>query len=214
MEEATAFVGLGANRDDRLGTIEAALVVLDDTDGIAVVDVSAVYETAPWGGVDDDGVERHVAEQQPYLNAVVRLRTTLGPHELLDELLATEAAFGRDREAEQRWGSRVLDLDLLLHGEEVVDDPPRLVVPHPRLAERAFVLVPLSEVFPGGTLPDGTRITRLLLGLGAIEGVDLHVRLTDLPGSGRLVERPEGPGGGPAVMADDWADSRPEPPAP
>lgn len=208
----TAFVGVGANEADRLGTIEAALVVLDDTDGIRVVDVSAVYETAPWGGVDDDDTERHVTDQQAYLNAVARLETSLSAHALLTELLATEAAFGRDRDREERWGSRALDLDLLLYGDEVVDDPPRLVVPHPRMAERAFVLVPLSEVHPGGSMPDGTRLTRLLLGLGGIEGIDLHVRLAEVPGSARLVERPDGPRGGPAVMAADWDASRPDPP--
>lgn len=185
-----AFVAIGANQGDRLGTVEAALVVLDDTPGIAVLDVSAVYESAPQGGVDDDGVTRDVADQPPYLNAVAKLGTTLSPHELLDELLATEAGFGRDRDREQRWGPRVLDLDLLLYGGRVVDDPPRLVVPHPRMAERAFVLVPLSEVFAGGTLPDGTRITRLLLGLDGMEGLDLHVRLAEVPGSERLIDRP------------------------
>ncbi len=207
-ETATAFVGMGANTGDRLGTIEAALVVLDDTDGVEVVDVSGVYESAPWGGVDDDGTARHVTDQPPFLNAVARLRTTLSPHDLLAELLATEAAFGRDRAAEQRWGPRVLDLDLLLHGDAVVDDPPTLVLPHPRLAERAFVLVPLSEVFAGGSLPDGTRITRLLMALGSLEGVDLHVRLAEVPGSARLVERPAGPRGGSPLLADEWEASR------
>lgn len=210
-EEATAFVGIGANTGDRLGTIEAVLVVLDDTDGVEVVDVSGVYESAPWGGVDHDGTSRHVTDQGPFLNAVARLRTTLAPHDLLAELLATEAAFGRDRAAEQRWGPRVLDLDLLLHGDAVVVDPPRLVVPHPRMAERAFVLVPLSEVFPGGSLPDGTRITRLLMALGSLEGIDLHVRLAEVPGSTRLVERPVGPDAGGALLADEWEASRRDP---
>lgn len=205
-----AFVGVGANLGDRLGTIEACLHVLDDMDATHVADVSAVYETAPWGGTDDDGSERAV-EQPAYLNAVARLRTGLTPHALLADLLATEAAFGRDREREERWGPRVLDLDLLLHGDAVVDDPPRLVVPHPRLAERAFVLVPLLEVHPGGTLPDGTRLTRALLALGPLEGIAMHVRLEELPGTQRLVDRPEGPGGGPAVRAQDWVRQRPGP---
>jgi len=209
-EPVDAFVGLGANLGDRLGTIEACLHVLDDLEASEVADVSAVYETAPWGGVDGDGSERAV-EQPTYLNAVVRMRTGLSPHALLDELLAIEAAFGRDRSSEERWGPRVLDLDLLLFGETVVDDPPRLVVPHPRLVERAFVLVPLMEVNPGGSLPDGTRLTRALLALGPIEGIEMHVLLDELPGTGRLVERPEGPGGGPAVRAEDWVRRRPGP---
>jgi len=210
--DVDAYVGLGANVGDALGTIEACLHVLDDLPGTHVADVSGVYETAPWGGTDDDGTQRHVA-QEPFLNACVRLRTALGPHDLLDELLATEAAFGRDRETEQRWGPRVLDLDLLLHGDTSVDDPPRLVVPHPRLDQRPFVLIPLSEVFPGGTLPDGRRITRVLTELAPIEGIDLHVRLSDVPGSRNAlgIERPEGPGAPAAVQAPDWEAARPEP---
>ena len=190
---ADAFVGIGANLGNRLETIEACLIVLDDADGIAVSDVSGVYETAPWGGVD----------QPPYLNAVARLTTTRSPRGLLQECQATEAAFGRDRAEEQRWGPRVLDLDVLLYGDLVLDEPD-LVVPHPRLTERAFVLVPLLEVFPGGELPDGTRITRLLSALAPLEGIDLHVRLQDGPGTQTRVRRPEGPVGPPPRTADQW----------
>ena len=206
-----AFVSLGANEGDALGTFEACLHVLDDLPGTSVVDVSGVYETEPWGGTDDDGTERHV-EQDPFLNAVVRLRTSLTPHDLLRELLATEAAFGRDRSREERWGPRVLDLDLLLHGDAVVDDPPTLTVPHPRLEQRAFVLIPLSEVFAGGTLPDGRRVTALLAALAPITGIALHVRLADVPGAGGPlgIERPEGPGAPPAVQAPDWDAVRPQ----
>lgn len=206
-----AFVSLGGNVGDVLGTFEACLHVLDDEPGIEVVDVSAVYETEPWGGTDDDGAERQV-EQAPFLNAVVRLRTTLSPHDLLEELLATEAAFGRDRTAEERWGPRVLDLDLLLHGDAVVDDPPRLVLPHPRMDQRAFVLIPLTEVFAGGVLPDGRRITRVLSGLAPITGIAMHVRLSDVPGAGSPlgIERPEGPGAPAAIQAPDWDAARPQ----
>ncbi len=206
-----AFVSLGANAGDPLGTIEACLHVLDDLPDTAVSDVSAVYETEPWGGVDDDGTERHV-EQDPFLNAVVRLRTGLSPHALLDQLLATEAAFGRDRSQEERWGPRVLDLDLLLHGDQVVDDPPRLVVPHPRMDQRAFVLIPLTEVFAGGMLPDGRRVTSVLAGLAPITGIALHVRLSDVPGAGSPlgITRPEGPGAPAAVQAPDWDRARPQ----
>lgn len=206
-----AFVGLGANEGDALGTFEACLHVLDDLPGTDVVDVSGVYETEAWGGVDDDGTRRHVT-QDPFLNAVVRLRTTLPPHELLDELLATEAAFGRDRGTEERWGPRVLDLDLLLYGDQVVDDAPRLVVPHPRMDQRAFVLIPLTEVFAGGVLPDGRRVTAVLAGLAPITGISLHVRLADVPGAGSPlgIERPEGPGAPAAVQAPDWDAARPQ----
>lgn len=187
----TAAVALGANAGDRLATIEAAIWALHDADAIVVTDVSGIYETLPWGGV----------EQPAYLNAVVTIETTLGPHELLADLQATEAAFGRDRGAEVRWGPRTLDLDLLLYGDEVIDTP-GLAVPHPRLTERAFVLVPLAEVLPGGALPDGTRITRALAALAPIEGIDLHLRLSEHPGR-RGIERPEGPRAGPARLSDD-----------
>lgn len=194
----TAFLGLGTNVGDRLETITSCLFVLDDADGIAVEDVSAVYETAPWG----------VEDQDPFLNAVVRVRTTLSARALLEDGHRTEAAFGRDRGAEERWGPRPLDIDLLLYGDEVIDEPD-LVVPHPRLTERAFVLVPLMEVFPGGTIPpEGTRLTQALTAIAPVEGVDLFVRLDEVPGTQGRIPRPEGPGGGGAFLADEW--ERPE----
>lgn len=194
-EPVTAFLGLGANVGDRLGTIESCLFVLDDVDGIAVDDVSAVYETAPWG----------VADQDPFLNAVVRIRTTLSPHDLLADVQATEQAFGRDRTSEERWGPRPLDIDVLLYGDQVVDDPPTLQIPHPRLRERSFALVPLMEVFPGGTLPpDGARLTQVLNDLAPVTGIDLFVRLADVPGTAHRPQRPEGPGGPGAIPAADW----------
>lgn len=186
-----AAIGLGTNVGDRLATIEAALWALDDSEGIHVVDVSGVWETAPWGGVD----------QGPYLNAVALVDTTLSPRALLGDLQATEAAFGRDRAGEVRWGPRTLDLDILLYGELEVDDED-LVVPHPRLVERAFVLVPLMEVLPGGTLPDGTRLTTAMTALAPVDGIDLHVRLSDHPGRDHL-QRPDGPSGGRAWLASD-----------
>lgn len=201
-EPVTAFLGLGANVGDRLETLTSCLFVLDDATGIAVEDVSGVYETAPLG----------VEDQPSFLNAVVRVRTTLGPRALLADCHQTEAAFGRDREAERRWGPRPLDIDLLLYGDEVIDEP-GLVVPHPRLTERAFVLVPLMEVHPGGELPpDGLRLTRVLTRLAPIEGMDLHVRLSEVPGTAQRVERPEGPGGPGAIPAGQWR--RPEGPPP
>ena len=190
----TAFLGLGTNVGDRLETLTSCLFVLDDTDGIAVEDVSGVYETAPWG----------VEDQAPFFNAVVRVRTTLGAHELLADCHRTEAAFGRDRDAEQRWGPRTLDIDLLLYGDEVIDTAD-LQVPHPRLAERAFVLVPLMEVHPGGAIPpDGLRLTEALMRLAPIEGVDLFVRFSEVPGTGHRLERPEGPRGPGAMTAQQW----------
>jgi 2-amino-4-hydroxy-6-hydroxymethyldihydropteridine diphosphokinase len=187
----TVLLGLGSNVGDRLETLAAAVHAIDDLDGVAVQEVSAVYETPPWPPPDDP---RSVT-QEPYYNLAVKAVTSLDPHALLGETQLLEQAFGRDRTREVRWGPRTLDIDLLLFGDrELATDD--LVVPHPRLAERAFVLVPLYELLPGGSLPDGRRLTALLAALAPIEDIDLVVRLEDLPG--RRFVRPEGPGAAPA----------------
>lgn len=183
----TVLLGLGANVGDALETLTAAVEVLGDIDGFRVTDVSGVYRTPPWPPPDDP----RSVPQDDYLNLVVRGETTLDPHALLRETQLTEAAFGRDRATEQRWGPRPLDIDLLLVGDRVCEDPD-LTLPHPRIAERAFVLVPLMEVMPDGALPDGRRLTRLLMELAPIEGIELEVRLEDVPGP--RIPRPEGPG--------------------
>lgn len=189
----TVFLGLGSNVGDRVETLTAAVYALDDVDGLVVEDVSAVYETAPWPPPDDP----RSVHQEPFHNLVVRAVTNLEPDHLLAETQLIEAAFGRDRAREVRWGPRPLDIDLLLFGDRVLVTPD-LVLPHPHLAERAFVLVPLLEVFPGGTLPDGRRLTALLRDLAPIEGIDLVLRLPDVPGF--RIERPEGPSAPPASM--------------
>ena len=180
------WLGLGANVGDALQTLSAAVFSLDDVDGVAVDEASGVYRTVPWPGPSDP---RHVP-QDDYLNLVVRAVTSLEPLALLDEVQLIEEAFGRDRRAEVRWGPRPLDIDVLLFGDRVIDDP-RLEVPHPRLGERGFVLVPLLEVAPGGALPDGTRITTLINRLAPIDGVEHVMRLEELPT--RHLRRPEGP---------------------
>lgn len=180
------ILGLGSNVGDRLETLAAAVHAIDDLEGVAVADVSAVYETPPWPPPDDP---RSVT-QEPYYNLVLRAVTSLEPLALLGELQLLERAFGRDRSREVRWGPRTLDIDVLLFGSQTIDDP-RLQVPHPRLTERAFVLVPMFEILPGGELPDGRRLARLLADLAPIEDIDLVVRLDDLPG--RRIQRPEGP---------------------
>jgi 2-amino-4-hydroxy-6-hydroxymethyldihydropteridine diphosphokinase len=189
----TVLLGLGSNVGDRVETLAAAVFAIDDLDGVVVEDVSAVYETEPWPPPDDP----RSVHQEPFHNLVVRAVTSLEPHELLAETQLLEAAFGRDRTTEVRWGPRTLDIDLLLFGDREIDTPD-LTVPHPRLAERAFVLVPLLEVLPGGTLPDGRRVTALLRALAPIEGIDLVQRLPEVPGF--RIERPEGPSGPPASL--------------
>jgi 2-amino-4-hydroxy-6-hydroxymethyldihydropteridine diphosphokinase len=189
----TVLLGLGSNVGDRVETLAAAVFAIDDLDGVVVEDVSAVYETEPWPPPDDP----RSVHQEPFHNLVVRAVTSLSPHELLAETQLLEAAFGRDRRTEVRWGPRTLDIDLLLFGDQVIDTP-TLTIPHPRLAERVFVLVPLIEVLPGGTLPDGRRITELLRALAPIEGIDLVQRLPEVPGF--HIERPEGPSAPPASL--------------
>ncbi|MGH3009182.1 MAG: 2-amino-4-hydroxy-6-hydroxymethyldihydropteridine diphosphokinase [Gaiellaceae bacterium] len=131
-----AFVGLGANLGDREGTIRAALAALDAEDRIEVVAVSTLRETEPVG----------VGPQPLFLNGAAELETTLPARELLDRLLETERRFGRVRVPGEH-SPRTLDLDLLLYGDEEIDEP-GLSVPHPRLHERSFVLEPLAELDP------------------------------------------------------------------
>jgi 2-amino-4-hydroxy-6-hydroxymethyldihydropteridine diphosphokinase len=130
-----AYIGIGSNLGDRLSYLQLAVDELASADGVSVVDVSPVYETAPVGG----------PEQPDYLNAVVAVDTTLTAHELLRVAQAVETEAERVRSV--RWGPRTLDVDVLLVGDERIDTPD-LVVPHPRMAERAFVVVPLADLDP------------------------------------------------------------------
>jgi 2-amino-4-hydroxy-6-hydroxymethyldihydropteridine diphosphokinase len=134
-ECSAAYVALGSNQGDRDAHLAFALQALRDTSGVEVIECSPVYETDAIG----PGLQR------PHLNAVLSLRTLLSPRELLEVLLEIEDRAGRPRGA--RWGPRTLDLDLLFYGDRRIEEPD-LVVPHPRLAGRAFVLVPLADVAP------------------------------------------------------------------
>ncbi len=139
-----AYVGLGSNLGDRRAVLESALATL------APRRVSRPLETAPWGRED----------QPPFLNAVAELDTDLEPADLLRLLLDLERRHGRVRA--EPWGPRTLDLDLLLHGDRIVRLP-ELVVPHPRLAERRFVLDGLAELCPDLVVPGlGRRVRELL----------------------------------------------------
>ena len=151
-----AYVGVGANLGDREETILAAIDLLAVQPGVDVVGVSALRETEPWGPV----------EQPPYLNGAVALETDLDPRDLLDVLLDVERRFGRDRAMEVRWGPRTLDLDLLLHGD-LVRDEPGLTLPHPRLHERRFVLEPLADLDPALVVPGRGTVAELLASLDA-----------------------------------------------
>ena len=133
------FVGLGANLGDAVATVRAALDALGALPQTACVAHSSLYRSAP---IDAQGSD--------YINAVAQLRTGLSPLALLDELQVIEDRFGRERP--YRNAPRTLDLDLLLYGQQRIVTP-RLTVPHPRLRERAFVLVPLAEIAPDLALP-------------------------------------------------------------
>ncbi|SHF49964.1 2-amino-4-hydroxy-6-hydroxymethyldihydropteridine diphosphokinase [Desulforamulus putei] len=137
-----AYIGLGSNLGDRKACIQGALERLAGTPGIQLLRVASLYETAPWGKTDQDR----------FLNTVAEVDSDLSPEELLQILLQIEHSLGRTREV--KWGPRTIDLDLLLYGNQKVDLP-HLQVPHPRLAERAFVLVPLGELCPEMVLPQG-----------------------------------------------------------
>jgi 2-amino-4-hydroxy-6-hydroxymethyldihydropteridine diphosphokinase len=148
-----AYVGLGANLGDRERMLRAAVDALAAEEGIEVVSVSTLRETEPVG----------VGEQPRFLNGAAELETTLTARELLDRLLAVEQRFGRVRIPGEH-GPRTLDLDLLLYGDEVIDEP-GLTVPHPRLHERRFVLEPLAELAPGLVVPGRGDMESLLRGV-------------------------------------------------
>jgi 2-amino-4-hydroxy-6-hydroxymethyldihydropteridine diphosphokinase len=143
-----AFVGLGSNLGDRELNLRRALERLEE---LGPVRASSFRETDPVG----------VTDQPKFLNAAAELVTEIGPRELLERLLAIERDLGRERTREARWGPRVIDLDLLVYGNEAIDEP-GLTVPHPRLADRRFVLEPLCELNEDLTLPDGSRVRDLL----------------------------------------------------
>ena len=140
-----AYVGLGANLGDRQGTLRAAVDALAAEDGIEVLAVSTLRDTEPVG----------VGEQPRFLNGVVAVETMLGARELLDRLLDVERQFGRVRVSGEH-APRTLDLDLLLFGDAQISEP-ALVVPHPRMHERAFVLDPLLEIAPNAQIPGRGR---------------------------------------------------------
>lgn len=145
-----AYVGLGANLGDREGTLRRAVELLDEVAGIEVVASSELRETEPVGVVD----------QPAFLNGAVAVETSLSARELLDSLLRVELLLGRARDGE-RWGPRTVDLDLLVYGDEVVDEP-GLHVPHPRLHERRFALEPLAELDPALVVPGHGAVSALL----------------------------------------------------
>lgn len=153
----SAYLGLGSNLGDRLETLRRAVELLASRSGVEVLRSSRVYETEPVG-----------PPQPPFLNAVLEIRTDLEPRDLLAACLAVEEELGRVRA--ERWGPRTIDVDVLTYDERTVDEPD-LAIPHPRMHERGFVLVPLRELDPEPMLPGGRSLEALRLSPDAILGV-------------------------------------------
>ncbi len=151
-----AWIGLGGNLGEVGTAIERALAALAALPGTQVEAHSRLYRSPPWG----------VLEQPPFVNAVTRIRTGLPAGELLAAMLAIERDAGRRREAEQRWGPRTLDLDLLLYSDASLCLP-GLTVPHPRIHQRGFVLVPLAELDADLVVPGQGRVADLLAAMDA-----------------------------------------------
>ncbi|SDW87164.1 2-amino-4-hydroxy-6-hydroxymethyldihydropteridinediphosphokinase [Marininema mesophilum] len=143
MTKKTAYIGLGTNLGDRLAYLTDALHHLDNRPGLRVTGISPVYETEPWG----------LRDQPDFLNLCAALETIRTPEELLQDLLAVEKELHRVRKV--RWGPRTIDLDLLLYGDEIIQEE-GLRVPHPRMTTRSFVLAPLADLAPDVIVP-GTQ---------------------------------------------------------
>ena len=143
-----AYLGLGANLADPEQQLQEALARLTRHEGIELLACSSFYRSRPLGPQDQDD----------FINAVCRISTSLSPLDLLDRLQAIEQAQGRQRS--RPWGPRTLDIDLLFYADLVLHSE-RLTLPHPLIAERAFVLYPLRELLPDGCLPDGRRLDEL-----------------------------------------------------
>ena len=159
MNKEKAFLGLGSNMGDKEENIKKALEMLKDESGIDIERVAPFYRTAPVG----------YTEQDWFLNTVAQIQTTLKPNILLAQILGIEDFLGRKRQI--HWGPRVVDLDILMYGTHVIREP-GLEVPHPRMLERAFVMVPLADLAPDILFPGGktaAEIARELKGSQEIE---------------------------------------------
>lgn len=156
---AEAFLALGGNLGDVSATFTRAIAMLCGDDAVTIKARSSNYRTPPWGMTD----------QPAFLNAVIAVTTTLSPHALLARALACERTLGRDRTNERHWGPRPIDIDILAYDDVVLHDPD-LVLPHPHLFERAFVLVPLVEIAPD-RLISGIRVRDALAGVD-VSGVE------------------------------------------
>lgn len=143
---AEAFLGLGGNIGDSRGILDRAVAMLCDGTEIRLLARSSDYLTPPWG----------MKYQAPFINLCIAVDTTLTPHQLLARAQEVERRLGRDRLVEKRWGPRTADIDILAYDDLTLNDP-ELILPHPRMFERGFVLMPLAEIAPDAVI-GGRRV--------------------------------------------------------
>lgn len=146
-QKACVYIGLGSNQGDSFSHLKKAYLALTDLASGEEIQCSQIYLTEPWGNT----------QQPAFMNAVVKFYTTLTPEALLTTLQALEIHLGRDRSKPEKWGPRVIDLDILLYDQQIIKTP-HLIIPHPYLTQRDFVLFPLAELSPNLQLPDGTSL--------------------------------------------------------
>ncbi|KJS15081.1 MAG: 2-amino-4-hydroxy-6-hydroxymethyldihydropteridine pyrophosphokinase [Peptococcaceae bacterium BRH_c4b] len=156
------YIGLGSNLGDKEENIRFALNMIAETPGVNISGVAPLYKTAPVG----------MEQQDWFLNTVVEVSTDLAPLELLHKLQEIENRMGRVRKV--HWGPRIIDLDLLLYGDEAIDIP-GLTVPHPMMGERAFVLVPLAHLNPDLVLPGWGGVAELAVEMSERQQISLHL---------------------------------------
>jgi 2-amino-4-hydroxy-6-hydroxymethyldihydropteridine diphosphokinase len=156
---AKAFLGLGGNVGDSRATLDRAVSMLNDGRDIKLLARSSDYQTPPWG----------VENQAPFVNLCLAVETTLTPHRLLKRIHEVERELGRNRVVERRWGPRTCDIDILSYDDVTLNEPD-LVLPHPRMFERGFVLMPLAEIAPNAMI--GGRRVADALKMAATKGIE------------------------------------------
>lgn len=140
---AIVYLALGSNKGDRVGYVQQATSLLGEIEGVKIIRTSSLYETQPW-------LEK---ETTWYVNAVIEVKTSLSPQDLLDECLRIEKQLGRNRDLEGRFGDRTMDIDILFYDKEIIDET-NLQIPHKYLHQRAFTLVPMLEINPDFIHPE------------------------------------------------------------
>lgn len=143
------YIGLGSNVGNKIDNLAGAILFIQDIGAVHISQVSSLYQTAPWGKTD----------QEDFINQVIAIETELLPLDLLHKLQDIEIKLGRQRDV--RWGPRIIDIDVLLYGREIINLE-ELKVPHPYLMQRLFVLIPLREIAPELEFPDGSKIMEVL----------------------------------------------------